>query len=87
LNGYWRGRLTSKTKGPELTAVEAMKLKPKELQIIVLAADGLNASQIGEAMKLTPGTVGVYRWRAIEKLGADNLYHAIAIAFRLGILK
>jgi two-component system response regulator DesR len=64
-----------------------MKLKPKELQIIVLAADGLNASQIGQQLNLTKGTVAVYRWRAIEKLGADNLYHAIAIAFRCGLLK
>lgn len=62
------------------------ELKPKEVQILILSAEGLTAIQISPEVHLAPRTVQVYRQILCQKLGADNMYQAITIGFRTGII-
>jgi DNA-binding NarL/FixJ family response regulator len=63
-----------------------LKLTPRELQILVLAADGLTDAQIANELDVAVQTVKFHTRRLYPKLGARNRAHAVAQAFHSGIL-
>ena len=63
-----------------------MELKPRELQVLRLATEGNTEAEIAQKLYLGRSTVHTYRARIRKKLGAKNMTHAVAIAFRLGVV-
>ena len=53
----------------------------------MLAADGLEASEIAARFGTTPGTVKTQRERLRRKLKARNMAHAIALAYAAGLIE
>lgn len=62
-------------------------LSPRELQVLQLLADGKHNVQIAQELVLAEQTVQHHIANAKQKLGAATRAHAIAIAFREGILQ
>lgn len=68
---------------PELAAEawgESDPLTGREREVLRLAADGMTSGAIGEALRLSEGTVRNYLSAAISKLGARNRVDAARIA-------
>jgi len=68
---------------PELAAEawgEPDPLTGREREVLRLAADGMTSGAIGEALRLSEGTVRNYLSAAISKLGARNRVDAARIA-------
>lgn len=61
-------------------------LTDRERQVLAQVADGLSYIEIGAELHLSPDTVKAHLLRARRKLRARNRAHAVAIAFRTGIL-
>jgi DNA-binding CsgD family transcriptional regulator len=67
--------------------LEGRPLSGPELDVLHAAADGLSAKETAEKLVKSQHTVIAQR-RAIQaKLGARNLTHAIALAFRARVLQ
>jgi DNA-binding CsgD family transcriptional regulator len=58
----------------------------REIQVLAAAAEGLCAQETARRLFLSQWTVKDYRKRAIERLGARNTTHAVALALRQGLL-
>jgi DNA-binding NarL/FixJ family response regulator len=67
---------------PRLTAT----LTERERDVLVLLADGLTTGQVATALLVSEHTVRSRVRSTLGKLGARNREHAIAIAFREGVL-
>jgi DNA-binding CsgD family transcriptional regulator len=67
---------------PRLTAT----LTQRERDVLVLLADGLTTAQVATALLVSEHTVRSRIRSTLGKLGARNREHAIAIAFREGVL-
>jgi DNA-binding CsgD family transcriptional regulator len=63
-----------------------VELTPREIEALRLRAQGLKNPAAAERMGISANTVGTYLSRAIEKLGANDVTEAVAIAIRLGLL-
>jgi LuxR family transcriptional activator of conjugal transfer of Ti plasmids len=61
-------------------------LKPLERQVLELMADGKNIEDTAQILRLSFGTVKNYRSNLQQKLEAQTGPHAVAIAFRTGLL-
>ena len=61
-------------------------LTEREMEILVLAADGDTAAETGDRLFLSVETVKGYRKKIIAKLEARNMAHAITIAFRTRLI-
>jgi LuxR family transcriptional regulator len=61
-------------------------LSARELDVIVLLADGLTTGQVANTLSVSEHTVRSRIKTTLGKLGARNREHAIAIAFREGAL-
>lgn len=66
--------------------IEGNPLTARELEVLVGMADGLTAAAHAAELFLEPETVKGYRKRVVAKLGARNGTHAVAIAFRRGLV-
>lgn len=64
----------------------AMRLSPRELDVISQAALGRTNTQIGETLSLTESTVKSYLKSAMSKLEASTRYAAVAEARRAGLI-
>lgn len=64
-----------------------VKMNQRYLDILRLTADGLTNKEIGNQLGTTKRTIGASKTRIFVKLGALNSPHAIAIAFREGLLE
>lgn len=62
------------------------RLTERELTCLRLAADGGTAGEISAATGVAERTVNFHMANVIEKLGATNKTHAVALALRLGLL-
>ena len=67
---------------PRLTAA----LTERERDVLVLLADGLTTAQVASALSVSEHTVRSRVRTTLGKLDARNREHAIAIAFREGML-
>ncbi|MFI5564506.1 response regulator [Amycolatopsis japonica] len=59
----------------------------REIEVLVLVADGLSNRAIGERLHLTEGTVKSHLARSYTKLGVDSRTAAVATATDLGLIR
>lgn len=61
-------------------------LTPREMQVLTLRSDGLSNKEIARLLGIDHTTVGSHSKNLRHKLGAKDNAHAIAQAFRTGLL-
>jgi DNA-binding NarL/FixJ family response regulator len=69
-------------KVPEFTH----RLTPRELEILLLMAEGLSNREICEKLSLSEGTVKTHVSRVLEKTGARDRARAVVLAYRAGLV-
>jgi DNA-binding NarL/FixJ family response regulator len=62
-------------------------LSPRELQILVLLAEGRTQAQIASDLVISPKTVATHIQHILAKLGVHTRAQAVAMAFRKGIVE
>lgn len=62
-------------------------LTAREIQVLQLAADGMECSHTAEKLGLSRHYVKRVRCLIFSKLGADNTPHAVALGIRQGIIQ
>lgn len=72
---------------PGLTARQTAELTDRQFQVLRLVADGRKGPEIAAVLGTTPDTVKTHLIRIRRKLGARDRPHAVATAFRLGLLQ
>jgi PAS domain S-box-containing protein len=74
--------------GTELLPPEPpeVSLSQRQLEVLRLVAVGANASQIGEQLSISQATVRTHVKNILERLGANNRAHAVALAMTRGLL-
>ena len=70
----------------EMTAPVTVRLTRREMEALARLADGLTSNEIAQALNISSNTVDWYMNGIQDKLGAKNRHHAVAIAFRLGLI-
>ena len=70
--------------GPRARVAEpaASQLTPRELEVLELLAEGLEAHEIASRLVVTPKTVAKHIERILGKLGAHSRAQAVALALR-----
>lgn len=63
-----------------------IKISPRQLEVLRLTAQGLSGAEIADRLEVTEDTVKTHKRRINLVLGAINGTHAVAIAYKLGIL-
>jgi DNA-binding CsgD family transcriptional regulator len=63
------------------------KVTRRELEVLELVADGMSTREIAQRLWVTDETVKTHVRRLHDRLGARTRAHAVAIAFRSGILR
>lgn len=61
-------------------------LSPRQLDVLRLVALGANASEIATELSISEATVRTHVKNMLERLGAHNRAHAVAIAMASGLL-
>lgn len=61
-------------------------LTPRELDVLMLLAQGMSYPEVGRRLHLAPTTVKTYAGRVYERLGARDRLGAVVEAMRRGIL-
>ena len=59
----------------------------RQLEVLQLIANGLTNQAIGERLFLATETVKSHLGRLLDKLGADNRAHAVAVGLRRGLIR
>ena len=63
-----------------------VNLSKREVEVLTLASYGYTSGIIAEKLKLSTGTVENHRNAVIQKLDANNIVEAVALALRKGII-
>ena len=61
-------------------------LSARELEVLALVARGLSTDSIAVELFVSPNTVRSHVRHILDKLGARNRPHAVAIAFSAGLI-
>lgn len=69
-----------------LAAAVDTNMTRREMEVLSYLADGLTSNEISRLLKISAHTVDWYMNGIQEKLKARNRQHAVAIAFRLGLI-
>ena len=69
-----------------IKARDPEKLSERHLDVLRLMAEGLTDRQIGERLHIASSTVAGHTLAIYARLSARNRAHAVALAFRRGIL-
>jgi DNA-binding CsgD family transcriptional regulator len=69
-----------------VSARDAQRFSPRELEIVRLVADGLTGALIAEDLFISPLTVQTHLRNAMGKVGAHTRAHLVAIALRRGLI-
>jgi DNA-binding NarL/FixJ family response regulator len=64
----------------------APSLTPRQQEILLLMAQGLQNRDIAESLGMLEGTVKVHVKSILQKLGVNNRTHAVVTAIRLGLV-
>jgi two-component system invasion response regulator UvrY len=62
------------------------ELSAREMEVMLMLADGLKIADIAEAMHLSPKTVATYKYRIFEKLDTRNDVDMTRMAMRYGVV-
>lgn len=76
---------TSGLTGAELAA--KIPVSQRGVEILQLTAQGLTNQKIGQRLHITEDTVKTHKRRIATAMGAVNGLHAVAMAYKMGILK
>lgn len=71
---------------PEGAAAPAVRLTPRELDVLIQVATGASNAEVAGRLGLTEATTKSYLQGAARKLGAQNRVEAVAHARRAGLL-
>lgn len=66
--------------------IQPIKLAPREIDVLTLAAQGKMRGEIAEMLFLSEATVKEYLQSACQKLGATNKTQASVLAVLLGLI-
>ena len=81
----------SRTRGRQIAAKpatgERIDLTPRELEVLELFAEGHSTREIALMLWVSEETVKSHVKKVLDRLGARTRAHAVALAFRAGILK
>ena len=84
---YWKLLHTADPEAAaRLSAIVDVELTRREMEALSLLAEGMTSHEIGRVLGISSHTVDWYMNGIQEKLGARNRHHAVAIAFRLGLV-
>lgn len=61
-------------------------LSAREVEILSLASHGKTAPEVSAALAISERTVAFHINNIVEKLGASNKTHAVALALRQGLI-
>jgi two-component system invasion response regulator UvrY len=62
-------------------------LSEREMEVLLLVADGKGIPDIAERLNVSPKTVSTYRYRLFEKLGVENDVELTRYALRHGLIE
>jgi two-component system invasion response regulator UvrY len=62
------------------------ELSTREMEVMLMLADGLKIQEIAQAMHLSPKTVATYKYRIYEKLNTRNDVDVTRMAMRYGLV-
>ena len=62
-------------------------LSTREMEVMLLLAQGKRPKEIGEAVCLSPKTVATYKYRILEKLELENSVQLAHLAISHGVLE
>jgi DNA-binding CsgD family transcriptional regulator len=71
---------------PSVLEGSRLELTLREREVLERIAEGASNHEIGEALYLSPQTVKSHVGSLLAKLGARTRAHAVAVAFREGLL-
>ena len=80
-----RARIPIGAAGDDAPEAPPAGLSPRELEVLLLMAEGQTNREIGSALFISEKTVSVHVSRVLAKLGAANRAQAATIAHRLGL--
>ena len=84
---FWRLlELTDPLINEELSSAVDVQLTRREMEALSYLADGMTSNEIASVLRLSNHTVDWYMNAVQTKLKAKNRHHAVAIAFRLGLI-
>jgi DNA-binding NarL/FixJ family response regulator len=63
----------------------AAALTPREREVLLLLAEGLDQAEIAERLVISPTTVSTHLQHILEKLGVHSRAQAVALAHRVGL--
>ena len=78
-------RRPSRTPEPDDSPVARLGLTPRELEVLLLVAEGRTNRVIGETLFMSEKTASVHVSRILAKLGVGGRVEAAAVAHRLGL--
>jgi DNA-binding NarL/FixJ family response regulator len=81
----WPGEEIGGIQPPRVTHGPA-ELSERQLEVLRLVAVGANASQIAAELSISEATVRTHVKNILERLGAHNRAHAVALAMTQGLL-
>ena len=67
--------------------MKKIDLSPRQLEALKLTSEGLSRKELADRLCYCEATIKRERRAIVRTLGARNMPHAIALAFRCGILK
>ncbi|GGN10564.1 DNA-binding NarL/FixJ family response regulator [Actinoplanes campanulatus] len=70
-----------------LSPIDIDSLSHREVQILTLVAEGKTNKQIGAHLYLSAATIHSHLKNVFRKLDANDRAHAVAKAFRAGVLQ
>ncbi|MEX3011625.1 LuxR family transcriptional regulator [Hoeflea sp. TYP-13] len=84
---FWRLlELSDPIVNEELSSTVDVQLTRREMEALSYLADGMTSNEIASVLNLSNHTVDWYMNALQIKLKAKNRHHAVAIAFRLGLI-
>ena len=71
---------------PRPRSRDRARLSTREFEILALLAEGLENEDIARSLHLAPDTVKAHVSKVLQKVGARNRTHAVALALRGGLI-